>query len=417
VRREPALWPAGVAAAVLLGVSFFVLQHWLEHGALSDVPVYVHYARLIRSGQLPYRGFAVEYPPAALAAFVVPSYLPWSYATSFAVAMGVCGAGCLLAAAAVLRGVRARPDRIAAALLAIGVSPLLLGSLFDSRFDLLAAMLAVAALAAVVHERPWLGGGLLGLAAAAKLWPLVLLPVALAYLWRRRGTRAAAALGVGLVAAVAACTVPFAALAPAGVWHSLTVQLDRPLQVESLGAAVLMVAQHLGGVSLTTVTTHGSQNLAGGLPDAVAAASTVLAVVVVATIWIRFARVRRPGGDSVVVASAAAVATLVAFGKVFSPQFLIWLVPLVPLVRGRRGLAATLLLFTALGLTQTWFPDGYWQLALRHSDPYAGYLLLRDLAVVAIAVVLAWPARLQDEALGKERSRLEALRSIRPQVE
>ena len=49
----------------------------------------------------------------------------------------------------------------------------------------------------------------------------------------------------------------------------------------------------------------------------------------------------------------------VALGKVLSPQFLIWLVPLVPLVRGRRGLAAAAMLGAAMLLTQAWFPDRY----------------------------------------------------------
>ena len=55
--------------------------------------------------------------------------------------------------------------------------------------------------------------------------------------------------------------------------------------------------------------------------------------------------------------SAAAVVAFVALGKVLSPQFLIWLAPLVPLVAGRRGLRASVLLVVALVLTQLWFPS------------------------------------------------------------
>ena len=84
-------------------------------------------------------------------------------------------------------------------------------------------------------------------------------------------------------------------------------------------------------------------------------------------------------------AAAAAVAALVAFDRVLSPQYLIWLVPFIPLVRGARGFCASLLLFLALGLTQTWFPRHYWPLANDHASPYSWYLLARDLALVAIA--------------------------------
>ena len=71
------------------------------------------------------------------------------------------------------------------------------------------------------------------------------------------------------------------------------------------------------------------------------------------TIWIVFARRRHPDREAVLLAAAAAVAALVAFDRVLSPQYLIWLVPFVPLVRGARGFYASWRFFLALGLTQT----------------------------------------------------------------
>jgi len=383
-------WTAAGVAAVLLALSFYALISWLEQGRLSDVRVYVHYSRLLRGGAVPYRDFKFEYPPAALPALLLPAYMTWSYATSFAVLMGACGAGCIAAAGSALRAVGAGAVRTWAALLAIGVSPLLLGSLFDTRYDLWPTLLAFGALAAIVRQRSVVGGILLGLGFAAKLWPAVLLPIAIAHLWRQRGRRGAVAVVAAFVAVAAACFIPFAVLAPDGLRSMFAGQLDRPLQVESLGAAVLMAAQHLGMRPLATVSTHGAQALSGRGAGLAADLSTALEVTVVVAIWIAFARRRNARGESALLAAAAAVSALVAFDKVLSPQYLIWLVPFVVLVRGGRGLAGGALLFLALGLTQTWFPWHYWRLALDHASPWSWYLLARDLVVVALAAVLSW---------------------------
>jgi hypothetical protein len=90
--------------------------------------------------------------------------------------------------------------------------------------------------------------------------------------------------------------------------------------------------------------------------------------------------------------TAASVTAFIVFDKVLSPQFLIWLLPLVPLVRGRRGLAASGLLALALLLTQIWFPIRYFDLV--RFDPFPSWVLLaRDLVLVALLVVLTAPAR------------------------
>ncbi len=78
----------------------------------------------------------------------------------------------------------------------------------------------------------------------------------------------------------------------------------------------------------------------------------------------------------------------VAFDKVLSPQFLIWLLPLVPLVRGRRGLVASALLGLALVLTQLWFPIRYWDLALHFAAFPSWLVVARDLTLLGLLVVL-----------------------------
>jgi hypothetical protein len=74
---------------------------------------------------------------------------------------------------------------------------------------------------------------------------------------------------------------------------------------------------------------------------------------------------------------------------VLSPQFLIWLIPLVPLVGGRRGLAASGLLAAALVLTQLWFPFRYWELALEFEPAASVLVLARDLVLVALTLTVA----------------------------
>jgi hypothetical protein len=394
-------WTAVAAASVVLGISFFALISWLEQGQLSDVPLYAQWAGLVRHGGVPYRDFSFEYPPAALPPMLVADYLPWSYPTSFAVVMGVCGAACIVAAATALRGVEAGAERTWAVLLALAVSPLVLGSLFDARFDLWPTLLAVGALAAIVWERPVVSGGLLGLGFAAKLWPAVLLPIAVIFFWRRRGQRGALAVVAAFLVVAAACFLPFVVLGPHGLRAMFADQLDRPLQIESLGSAVLMAAQHLGMRPLETIDSHGGQALSGRGAGLAADLSTVLEIVAVFAVWVVFALRRNPNGETVLLAAGAAVAALVAFDRVLSPQYMIWLVPIVFLVRGRRGILAGGLVLVAFALTQTWFPGHYWSLALGHAAPWSWYLLARDLALVAIAAVLLLELSLErDSATG-----------------
>jgi hypothetical protein len=362
-----ALFVAAAATALFL-VCWGLVHRWFwAHDQIVDWPVYKQYGdAIVHAGRVPYRDFRVEYPPGALPAFVVPS-LAGDYAAAFAWLM----AGCGVALVAVVTFIRRR------AAFYVAVSPVLVGALILSRFDLWAALLAAAALGALAADRHRIGWALLGLAVSAKVWPAVIVPLALVWSVRRGRPRAAAA---GVIA-FAAVVGPFAVIAPHSLAASMWGQANRPLQIESLGAALLTTFGHP-----RVSTSHGSQNLVGH--HAVGAASVAVQAAAVIAIWVAFAR-GPATRERLLRYAAAGVCAFVALGKVLSPQFLIWLVPLVPLVGGRRGALATAALTVALVLTQVWFPLHYW--AYVDGFDRAGVVLARDLVLVGLLAVLLWP--------------------------
>jgi hypothetical protein len=391
-----------VVAAAFVAIALFVgswtLLHvgFYKHRQLIDTPVYQRYGNAIADGKVPYRDFELEYPPGALPVFALPGLaepghdqqVSRTFRRTFETLMWLCGAAALISMAVVLRKLRRSDAGVWAALCFAAVAPLLLGSVILSRFDLWPAALVAAAMAALVSGRLRLGHAFLGLGVTAKLYPAVLLPLGVAYVWKRAGRREALvclALALGVVAAVFA---PFVILSPGGVWHSLSVQLSRPLQVESLGSALLLVGQHLFGFGVTGETSHGSQNVAGTTAEWLAVVSTVVQAGVLIWIWAAFVRGRNDA-EALVRSTAATLCAFVAFGKVLSPQFAIWLVPIVPLVRGRRGLLASALFGVALVLTQIWFPSRYFRLALDFETGLSWLLLARALTLVALVAVVA----------------------------
>jgi uncharacterized membrane protein len=376
-RAARRLVAVGTAVAVFIGC-WVVLHHWFyAHRPLTDTPIYQGYGNAIDHGLVPYRDFPVEYPPGALPVFVAPIYLYGysGYAQVFGWLMAAFGVGCILVAA--LAGARWR------ALAVIAFSPLLIGSMALSRYDFWPTLLVIGALAAFVHDRHRWGWIALGAAVATKLFALVLVPLAVVWTVRRRGRRELAVSASCGVAVAAAAALPFLILAPRGLWHSVSGQASRPLQIESLAASVLTTFSHP-----VVINTHGSFNLAN--EDRLASLTTVLMLAVLVALWVGFAR-GPATGDRLVRYTAACICAFVALGKVLSPQFLIWLVPLVPLVRGVRGIVASLLLVAAFVATQIFFPQRYFEYVFHLH--LAWVVLVRNLILVALLVTLSLPGR------------------------
>jgi len=113
------------------------------------------------------------------------------------------------------------------------------------------------------------------------------------------------------------------------------------------------------------------------------------------------------GGRELVIAALAACVAFAAFGKVLSPQFLIWLVPLGALAFASRLHALAGALAIAAVLTQIEFPAHYFDVVAR--EPLAIALVAaRNLALLAVIVlsVRALHLRRHEELLDGDRAAL-----------
>ncbi len=361
------------------------------------------YADRFFRGELPYRDVFVEYPPGAFAVFLPPAALPaGDYNFAFKSLMALCGLAALFAVVLALLSLGVRGRKLYGAAVLFALSPLAVGPISLNTYDLWPAALTVGALAALLRRRGSLAFGLLGLAVTAKLYPLVIVPPALVYLWVVAGRRRALQALALLVGVVVLVVVPFAVLGPGGLWDSFHAQTARGLQIESLGAALLLAAHRLGLYDATVVhgaTGAASRDLAGSLPDALATMLSVLQVLAVALVWLAFVR-RRPSAERLVLASAAAVAAFLAFNRFISPQYLVWLIPLVLLVPGRAGLATAGLLACSLVLGQIWFFHYRDVFAL---DRIVWLVVARDAALLGLYTVLL--ARLNTSTPSSEKTR------------
>jgi uncharacterized membrane protein len=343
------VWRAAGIAAALCAVAALALPWGVFDGArYGDEHLYLDYGARMLDGDVPYRDFYVEYPPGALPVFVVPAAFDGHDTTAFRLLMAACFA-LASAAAVLLAGRRGRISvQVTLAVVAsvgfvVAFAPLLLNT-----YDAWPALLVTAGLVALLRRHHASAGAALGLATAAKLLPVLLLPIALLYAHAHGGARR---LVVGAVAATGVVTLPFLLLAPTGLGYSVESQLRRGLHVESVPATLLLLADRIGLVDARTqVQPPGSLNLTGSLAGAVGTIAGILLLVAVAFATMRLRAVAHDPRLALVSALAVVLATF-ALAKVLSAQFLVWGAPLL----AAAGSPAAVALFgVAAGLSISW---------------------------------------------------------------
>jgi len=308
-----------------------------ERGVFDDVDIYYRYASRIVGGEVPYRGFAVEYPPLALPLFVLPRLAagsPGPYRWAFGVEMLAVDAAIvwLVAGRSPIGGL-GRVGWYSAFLVALGPLPI-------SRFDLAPTLLAFGSALLIGEGRAGLGGMVAGLGALAKVFPGAVVAASIGR-WRS----VASLLSTAIVGAGA-----WLAVGGAGVGSALRYHAGRGLEIGTIYSGVLMVSAKLRGRPLASDFNHTSHELIA--PGAASAASMAIGVQLAAILLVAL-RARRPGAHPLRLAGAAVIGFAV-FGKVLSPQYVIWGLPFVAAVGGRRSRILALACCVATTMVYPW---------------------------------------------------------------
>ena len=220
----------------------------------------------------------------------------------------------------------------------------------EGRFDLVPAALTLICIIAATRKRWPLAYIALALAFLLKIYPLLFLPALFIAEQRDAGRFSTPQQPVTLASLPAAIwrtlrgfrhwrwentviffvillgvTGIFALLDFRGaVLSQLSYFADRPVQVEASASPILFLAQHFG-VASHTAYTFGSINIVSPLGKPVSLIFD--AVLVLGSLYTIFLQWR--GKLEVTQAFIAILLVFIVTGKVFSPQYLMWLIPLL----------------------------------------------------------------------------------------
>jgi len=384
---------------------------WYRDRSITDVPVYYDYAARIARGMIPYGDFSSEYPPVAMLLFTLPRLLSGSGYGAFAFWFETemltfsCGNIILISVLAWRRWHHI--GNLAGALALYTFFILALGAIVTLRFDLAAAFIILASITCYLTDRRLFAWILLGVGLMTKVVPILVAPLFLALHWQRRELREMIIGPLAALGTVALIALPFLMVSPSGLAGAFLYHAERPLQIESSWASPLLVLHSLGLQAVSIMNSYGSHNVFGYGAGTLALISGPVTALLLAVGYLMFRKktdiCRVSGGqrlaklctqDLLIRYTAFAIGMFIVGGKVLSPQFLIWLLPLIPLVEGEDR-RLVLSMFTAVLLLTQWeFPTHYWSLYTLATHMVMT-VALRNLvlaALVAVLVIGGWRA-------------------------
>jgi hypothetical protein len=333
---------------VLLLICYLRWQQLARYG--MTMQLYHEYSRNLRQGQMPYRDFSFEYPPLALLPIVLPQLIKadhpvtlaeyaWLFTLENALISVLLGLTVVRIASFFQPWRHCLRVLIVYILLSIISAPLLLG-----RYDLFPTLLTGIAVAAAISGHSTQSGLWLGFGFAMKLYPIVLLPILSIYYLVSRNYSSLLKVLVGVTIAICLILLPFLHIGIGQLLSFLDYHRVRGLQIESIPAGIILSGYVLGATHVTVGRSFGAVHLTSPISDTILKWLPILSVLAFTFVAISclqcFGREFNETGsitnESLLVYLMSALLTFIVVNKIFSPQYLGWLLPFAAFLRIRQ---------------------------------------------------------------------------------
>jgi len=386
----------------------------------GDIQIYFNYAGNILRGLIPYRDFALEYPPGALPFFLLPRLFSGDVMRFRGFFMVEVMLVDLLGLLLVLFYCRKRGFSQAYQGLAglfYTALPAVLGLISYQRFDLIPAVIVLAAVVLFDSGCRIPAWFMLGFGFAVKLYPVILTPVFLFKSYRDKTLKTDLLFGIpAAVLSTALLWVPLMIVSGNKFWFFLKYHGERGIQLESIYSTILLIAR-LFGYPISTEFSYGSWNVVSTASPFLAKVSFLVMLVILGAVLVHSIEIIKRKNWEIEDLPRLSVLMIMGFiigGKVLSPQYLLWVIPLIVIAlpeksRHRKKIWGSFIFLTLLSFVI--YPVFYKSLIDLHLLPLV-FLVIRNSLLVLVFYMLVVSGRkpigkmLKKEGLAHEKGDL-----------
>lgn len=334
-----------------------------EQRAHSKLAPYFH---LAPQKHIPYLNLEFEYPPTLILPILLPRIFSDShtqYVKIFALQQCLLYFLCLYLVYKILKSKLLKTSLAFEKILFYSLLSLLfLGQLFVTRLDLVVSLITLLAFYYLIQKKLFTANFWICIGAITKGFPIFFLPIIFIQLFKLKKYTSLAGHFVLSFLLIAGVNFALAYFTEGKYWETFQYHAERGFQIESTYALIPYLSHLFFDTVIWTYNSHGCTNIT--MPfflNSLKGYTNIISILLIAAVYLRFLLKKNLSPENILRLFLALILAFILTFKALSPQFLIWLIPLIFISWVDKIRIIKIFLATLL-LTQVIFPNIFHEL-------------------------------------------------------